>query len=80
MREAQSTIEKITKAKEEKQKEIDSFVSNIQERLNGQLKNKLKTLIDEKSEMAKEIDSLDRFHQKLNRYEYPLHRIANHCL
>jgi len=35
MREAQSTIEKITKAKEEKQKEIDSFVSNIQERLNG---------------------------------------------
>lgn len=34
MNEVQSTIEKVTKSKEEKQKEIELFVENIQAKLN----------------------------------------------
>lgn len=45
MNEVQSTIEKVTKAKEEKCKEIDIFVENIQAKLNQQLKTKLLTLL-----------------------------------
>lgn len=43
--EVQTTIEKVTKAKEEKCKEIESFVENIQNKLNQQLKSKLLTLL-----------------------------------
>ena len=41
----QVTIEKVTRAKEDKCKEIENFVENIQAKLNTQLKNKLLTLL-----------------------------------
>lgn len=45
MNEVQQTIEKVTKSKEEKQKEIELFVENIQAKLNQQLKSKLLLLL-----------------------------------
>lgn len=67
MNEVQGTIEKVTKAKEEKVKEIETFVENIQAKLNSQLKSKLLTLLAQKGAMADEIESLEDFHQKLNK-------------
>lgn len=38
MNEVQVTIDKVTKAKEEKTKEIDQFIENINTKYNGLLK------------------------------------------
>jgi tripartite motif-containing protein 37 len=43
--EVQSTIEKVQKAKDERCKELDSFVESIQAKLSSQLKTKLLTLM-----------------------------------
>jgi len=65
--EVQTTIEKVTKGKEEKCKEIELFVENIQNKLNQQLKSKLLTLLQQKGAMADEMEQLEEFHQKLNK-------------
>jgi len=67
MGEVQSTIEKVTKAKEEKQKEVELFVENVQAKLNQQLKSKLLLLLQQKGTMADEIESLENFHKRLNK-------------
>ena len=66
MHDVQNTIQKVTKAKEEKCKEIENFVENIQAVLNTQLKNKLLTLLSQRGSMQDEIEQLEEFHQKLN--------------
>jgi len=66
MNDVQGTIEKVTKAKEDKCKEIDNFVENIQAKLNQQLKNKLLTLLSQRGSMQDEIEQLEQFHSKLN--------------
>ena len=43
--EVQATIEKVQKAKDERSKELDSFVESIQAKLSSQLKTKLLTLM-----------------------------------
>ena len=48
MHEVQDTVEKVTKAKEDKVKEIENFVENIQHKLNTRLKNKLLTLLSQR--------------------------------
>ncbi len=48
MNDVKSSIEKVTKAKEDKCKEIENFVENIQHKLNTKLKNKLLTLLNQK--------------------------------
>ena len=45
MRDTQTSIEKVTKAKEEKGKELELFVEGAQNKLNQQLKAKLLTLL-----------------------------------
>ena len=65
--EVQATIEKATKAKEEKQKEVELFVENVQAKLNQQLKAKLLLLLQQKGAMADEIESLENFHRRLNK-------------
>jgi hypothetical protein len=45
VRDTQTSIEKVTKAKEEKAKEIELFVETAQSKLNHQLKAKLLTLL-----------------------------------
>lgn len=67
VRETQTAIEKVTKAKEEKSKELDLFVEGAQNKLNQQLKTKLLTLLQHKSSMTDEIESLEAFHQQLNK-------------
>ena len=62
----QSTIEKVQKAKDDRCKEIDTFVENIQAKLVSQLKTKLLTLIGQKTAMQTEIEQLEEFHNKLN--------------
>jgi len=47
----EATIEKVTKAKEEKSKEIENFNENIQHKLNTKLKNKLLTLWSQRQSM-----------------------------
>lgn len=54
--EVQMTIEKVQKAKDERCKEIDTFVENIQAKLVSQLKTKLLTLIGQKTTMTSEIE------------------------
>jgi len=66
MNDVQRTIEKVTKAKEDKCKEIENFVENIQAKLNTQLKNKLLTLLSQRGSMQDEIEQLEEFHTKLN--------------
>lgn len=66
MNDVQNTIQKVTKAKEEKCKEIENFVENIQAVLNTQLKNKLLTLLSQRGSMQDEIEQLQEFHSKLN--------------
>lgn len=48
MNDVQVTIDKVTKAKEEKTKEIDHFIDNINAKYNGLLKQKLLTLLASK--------------------------------
>jgi hypothetical protein len=48
MNDVKSSIEKVTKAKEDKCKEIENFVENIQHKLNTKLKNKLLTLLNQR--------------------------------
>jgi len=62
----EATIEKVTKAKEEKSKEIENFNENIQHKLNTKLKNKLLTLWSQRQSMQDEIEQLEEFHNKLN--------------
>ena len=62
MNEVQVTIDKVTKAKEEKSKEIDLFVENINSKYNGLLKQKLLTLLGQKTAMSEEIDHLESYH------------------
>jgi hypothetical protein len=45
VRDTQSAIERVTKAKEEKAKELELFVDSAQGKLNQQLKGKLLTLL-----------------------------------
>ncbi len=71
VRETQAAIEKVTKAKEEKSKELELFVEAAQNKLNQQLKAKLLTLLQHKSAMTDEIESLDAFHSQLNKYLIP---------
>jgi len=52
----ETTIEKVTKAKEEKSKEIENFNENIQHKLNTKLKNKLLTLWSQRQSMQDEIE------------------------
>ena len=52
----QLSIEKVTRAKEDKCKEIENFVENIQAKLNTQLKNKLLTLLSQRQSMQDEIE------------------------
>lgn len=66
MGEVQGTIEKVTRAKEDKSKEIENFVESIQAKLNTQLKNKLLTLLSQRQSMQDEIGQLEEFHAKLN--------------
>lgn len=66
MNEVQRTIEKVTKGKEDKSKEIENFVESIQAKLNTQLKNKLLTLLSQRGSMQDEIEQLEEFHDKLN--------------
>jgi len=53
----------VTKAKEEKHKEIDLFVENINAKYNAMLKQKLLTLLGQKTAMTDEIESLEVYHQ-----------------
>jgi len=55
----------VTKAKEDKSKEIDNFVEAVQAKLNTQLKNKLLTLLSQRQSMEDEIEQLKEFHTKL---------------
>lgn len=56
MNDVQASIEKVTRAKEDKCKEIENFVENIQAKLNTQLKNKLLTLLSQRQSMQDEIE------------------------
>ncbi len=49
----------MTKAKDEKGKEIESFVENMQAKLQAQLKSKLLTLIAQKGAIADEVKLLE---------------------
>jgi tripartite motif-containing protein 37 len=64
--EVQSTIEKVQKSKDERCKELDSFVESIQAKLSSQLKTKLLTLMGQKTAMTGEIEQLEAFQRVLN--------------
>jgi tripartite motif-containing protein 37 len=59
--EVQATIEKVQKGKDERCKELDSFVESIQAKLGSQLKTKLLTLMGQKTAMTGEIEQLEAF-------------------
>jgi hypothetical protein len=67
VRETQSAIERVTKAKEEKSKELELFVEQAQSKLNQQQKAKLLTLLEHKSKMTDEIESLEVFNQQVSK-------------
>ena len=54
------------KSKDDRFKEIDTFVENIQAKLVRQLKTKLLNLIAQKNTFSTEIEQLENFYQKLN--------------
>ena len=56
VREIDSTIEKVQKGKDDRAKEIDTFLENLQAKLVGQLKSKLIALIGHKNTMTGEIE------------------------
>ena len=64
--EVQGSIEKVQKAKQDRIKELDTFVENVQHQLTSQTENKLATLDSIKSVKHQEVVKLEEFHRKLN--------------
>lgn len=67
MKDVSTTIDKVETAKKDKEKELEAFVENYKEKLEQQKKSKLLTLLTQKATMADEIESLEDFHQSLNK-------------
>lgn len=61
--EIQNTIDTVQKSKDERCREIETFVENLQAKLNNQLKAKLLNLLGQKTAMTTEIQQLDAFQQ-----------------
>ena len=62
MKDVQVCIDTVQKSKDDRCREIENFVENLQTKLNGQLKTKLLNLVNQKSIMTAEIEYLDSFH------------------
>ena len=68
--EVQGSIEKVQKAKQDRVKELDTFVENIQAQLTSQTENKLATLDSIKTVKHTEVVKLEEFQRKLNHQLY----------
>ena len=66
MKVVETNIEQVSKAKEEKGKEIDEVVETMHTKLNNQLKQKLITLLSQKNVMGDEIEYLERCQNRVS--------------
>jgi hypothetical protein len=64
--EVNKSIEKVRKAKQDRVKELESFVEGIQVQLSSQTDTKLRALESQQTVMNNEIKNLQEFQQKLN--------------